>query len=429
MSEREEQVEGGEELPVLGEEAKEAILESIEEGYKPTPRSESIVQESGPEAEEPLPLDLNDAAAEELSALSGIGPTLAGRIVAYRMEEGPFREAAEVVRVRGISRATYEAIADRITVGPAAMVDWDQEEAAEEAEEVEGIEEPEAVLPSPEEDETYVVPLATAEEVGEAEEPAEKEAAAPPPPPPERFRPMPSPPRGGTRRGAGWGSLLLVGLLSALGGALLALLVLFLLNGGTLDWERATSRAIDREVSQLEGQLGELWTGLEQARQRLGGLEELSRRLDEVQAEMQAMGGAIESLQSELAVTSEGLADVRQTLAGLSDDLTSVAESVTALEGRVDGMSEQLGELDEQLLALRRAVDRFDAFLAGLRGLLEETVPGAREQTPTPAESSPRITPTPAKSLPGITPTPTPAEASPTPASQVTVIPLASPTP
>jgi competence ComEA-like helix-hairpin-helix protein len=416
VSEREEQVEGGEELPVLGEEAKEAILESVEEGYESPPRSESVTQEGGPEAEERPPLDLNDAAAEELSDLPGIGPTLAGRIVAYRMEEGPFREAAEIVRVRGISKATYEAIADRITVGPVAMVDWGQEEA----EEAEGVEEPEAALPSPEEGETYVAPLVTADEVGEAEEPAEKEAAAPLPPPPERFRPMPSPPRGGTRRGAGWGSLLLVGLLSALGGALLALLVLFLLNGGTLDWERATSRAIDREVSQLEGQLGELRTELEQARQRLGGLEELSRRLDEVQAQMEAMGGAIESLQLELTATAEGLGDVRQTLAGLSDDLTSVAESVTALEGRVDGMSEQLGELDEQLLALRRAVGRFDTFLAGLRGLLEETMPGAREQTPTP---------TPAKSSPGSTPTPTPAEASPTPASQVTVIPLASPTP
>lgn len=452
MSEREEQVERQEEVGAparseLEDEPKEAIRQAAEAGYKPPPRSESIeeeeeelaeeeeaaeVEEEEPAEEVPV-LDLNAATEKELSTLPGIGPTLAERIVSYREQEGPFREPAEVTWVQGISGATYEAIADRITVGSVPVEEAKQEEVGAlflPAEEVQETEEGEEEVSS--------VPVAVHEDEPDAEEPDEEEQVAapvseappapPPPPQPVRYEPA--------RRGAGWGSLLIVGLLSALGGALLALLVLFLLNGGTLDFERATARAIDREVSQVEGWLMELQAQLDDAQQQLAQVGELSQRLDETQialseaqAEIEAMGGAVESLQSDLAVATQGLADVRQTLAGLSDDFTSLAESVTALDEQVSGIEDQLAEMDEQLLALRRAAGRFDTFLFGLRGLLEEAVPGVREQTPTPtpAESSPRVTPTPTPFEPS--PTPTPAGATATPASQVTVIPLASPTP
>ncbi len=63
----------------------------------------------------PVPLNLNTATAEQLESLPGIGPALAGRILAFRADYGPFRSAEDVMRVRGIGERTYEALADLIT--------------------------------------------------------------------------------------------------------------------------------------------------------------------------------------------------------------------------------------------------------------------------------------------------------------------------
>ncbi|MEJ2211370.1 MAG: helix-hairpin-helix domain-containing protein, partial [Anaerolineae bacterium] len=243
MSEREEQVERDEEgaptRSTLEDESKEAIREAAEAGYTPPPRSESpeaevpvaeeeempeaeeevpaaeeeeapLVEEETPEAEEEMPeaeeeppaeavpvVDLNTATPQELSRLPGIGLTLAKRIVTYREQEGPFREAAEITRVQGISNTLYETLADQITVGPVA------------------VEEAEAALPSPEEVEVvpvgagpevgeaeeegpYVIPLATEEEQPGAEPLPELEEEAPEPeeeaPEPEAPAPAPPPP-------------------------------------------------------------------------------------------------------------------------------------------------------------------------------------------------------------------------------------------
>ena len=50
------------------------------------------------------PLDLNDASAEELTELPGIGRELARRIVAYREEHGPFESVEELMEVSGIGQ-------------------------------------------------------------------------------------------------------------------------------------------------------------------------------------------------------------------------------------------------------------------------------------------------------------------------------------
>jgi competence protein ComEA len=73
---------------------------------------------SGPALAQDL-IDINTATAQELTALPGIGPVIAGKIVEYR-EAKPFDTIEEILEVKGIGPAKYEAIKDRITVGVAA---------------------------------------------------------------------------------------------------------------------------------------------------------------------------------------------------------------------------------------------------------------------------------------------------------------------
>lgn len=53
-----------------------------------------------------LTLDLNEATAAQLQALPDVGPQLAGRIVSFREEHGPFRQAEELQQVRGVGPIT-----------------------------------------------------------------------------------------------------------------------------------------------------------------------------------------------------------------------------------------------------------------------------------------------------------------------------------
>lgn len=64
-----------------------------------------------------FPIDINRADAEQLTALPGIGEVLAGRIVAYREENGNFLSTQELQNVEGIGEKRLNAILDLITVG------------------------------------------------------------------------------------------------------------------------------------------------------------------------------------------------------------------------------------------------------------------------------------------------------------------------
>ena len=61
-------------------------------------------------------VNLNSASAERLVCLPGIGEVLAGRIIAYREEHGPFASVEELTEVYGIGEGKLEAIRERVFV-------------------------------------------------------------------------------------------------------------------------------------------------------------------------------------------------------------------------------------------------------------------------------------------------------------------------
>ncbi|MBI2851628.1 MAG: helix-hairpin-helix domain-containing protein [Chloroflexi bacterium] len=64
----------------------------------------------------PQKISINSADAWLLKALPGVGDVLAQRIVSYREEHGPFRSAADLIKVPGFGAAIYQRIKDMITV-------------------------------------------------------------------------------------------------------------------------------------------------------------------------------------------------------------------------------------------------------------------------------------------------------------------------
>lgn len=61
-------------------------------------------------------LDLNKASYEELLNLPSIGPVTAKRILAYREENGPFSDVAEIKDIEGIKSSSYEKLSKFLKV-------------------------------------------------------------------------------------------------------------------------------------------------------------------------------------------------------------------------------------------------------------------------------------------------------------------------
>lgn len=90
-------------------------------GRRPARRAATTTRPAGnavSSAESPAagPIDLNRATAEELQQVRGIGPALAGRIIAHRAEIGGFGQVEDLIKVRGIGPATLESMRGRFFV-------------------------------------------------------------------------------------------------------------------------------------------------------------------------------------------------------------------------------------------------------------------------------------------------------------------------
>src|SRR5690606_10817578 len=73
------------------------------------------VQEATPSGELAR-VNINIATSEELQTLNGIGPTLAQRIIDYRLANGPFQATSDLQKVSGIGATTFSRIEDAVTI-------------------------------------------------------------------------------------------------------------------------------------------------------------------------------------------------------------------------------------------------------------------------------------------------------------------------
>jgi competence protein ComEA len=85
-----------------------------------TPRHTAVKKASTVPA--PGSINVNSASLEQLQSLPGIGPAIAGRIVAYREAHGPFKAVDGVAEVKGIGPRTLERIRPFISVRPHGQV-------------------------------------------------------------------------------------------------------------------------------------------------------------------------------------------------------------------------------------------------------------------------------------------------------------------
>ena len=61
-------------------------------------------------------IDINTATAEELTELPRVGPVLAGRIVEFREQHGPYGQPSDLDAVPGIGPVMLETLVELVTV-------------------------------------------------------------------------------------------------------------------------------------------------------------------------------------------------------------------------------------------------------------------------------------------------------------------------
>lgn len=89
--------------------------ESKSESYITT-SSGVVVNSKESESIQSSKVNINTATQAQLETLSGIGPSTAAKIIAYREENGKFTKIEDIKNVSGIGESKFEKIKDDIVV-------------------------------------------------------------------------------------------------------------------------------------------------------------------------------------------------------------------------------------------------------------------------------------------------------------------------
>jgi competence protein ComEA len=62
-------------------------------------------------------VNVNTATVAQFEALSGIGPSMAQRIVTYREKNGPFKKLEDLMNIQGIGEKSFLKLRPLLTIG------------------------------------------------------------------------------------------------------------------------------------------------------------------------------------------------------------------------------------------------------------------------------------------------------------------------
>lgn len=100
------------------EDGQQITVPSLEEAadWRPEASEDDFKQEGQNSAGNTEKVNINEAAAEELMSLPGIGEAKAAGIIEYRESTGGFRTIEEIRNISGIGEAVFEKIKDKIEI-------------------------------------------------------------------------------------------------------------------------------------------------------------------------------------------------------------------------------------------------------------------------------------------------------------------------